>query len=355
MNPQTPPFRLKLAITLLNIAIGWHFLYEGLVKLIDPAWSAAGYLMNSNGFLSGFFQWMAGSDLLLTAVDFINIAGLVIIGLFIMLGLFTRYAAIAGALLIGFYYLAQPPWTATKVSYASEGHYLLVDKNLVEIIALIVIANLPQSWYYGLQRLIKIRLPKKNRIKAPDDINHNLDGHALNRRRLVKNLVSLPFVGALAFAFIKNHGWESFEETQLNNKLNLSDARTGATVQVNDPVDLSKLKKPVSKGNIGDLQISRLICGGNLISGFAHSRDLIYVSSLLKTYFTEKKVLDTWWICEQCGINSIDMRTAPPEINLIHTFGNRAATCSGSRAFIPRKNISRKISIWRWTTALLQH
>ena len=320
MNPQDPPSRLKLVITLLNIAIGWHFLYEGLVKLIDPAWSAAGYLLNSNGFLSGFFQWIAGSDLLLTAVDFINIAGLVIIGLFIMLGLFTRYAASAGALLIGLYYLAQPPWSATEVSYASEGHYLLVDKNLVELIALIVIANLPKSWYYGLHRLFKTRLPEKSRIDVPDEINHDLDGYALSRRNLVKNLISLPFVGALAFAFVKNHGWESFEETQLNRKLDVTDARTGATVKVSDPVDLSKLEKPVSKGKIADLGFSRLICGGNLISGFAHSRDLIYVSSLLKTYFTEKKVLDTWWICEQCGITTIDMRTSPQEINYLHKY-----------------------------------
>jgi hypothetical protein len=58
-------------------------------------------------------------------------------------------------------------------------------------------------------------------------------------------------------------------------------------------------------GKIGSVSISRLICGGNLISGFAHSRDLIYVSPLLKHYHTEAKVMETWALCEEHGINTM--------------------------------------------------
>jgi len=61
----------------------------------------------------------------------------------------------------------------------------------------------------------------------------------------------------------------------------------------------------VPTGKIGNVEISRLICGGNLISGFAHSRDLVYVSSLLKQYFTEEKVLETLALCEANGINTV--------------------------------------------------
>ena len=57
-------------------------------------------------------------------------------------------------------------------------------------------------------------------------------------------------------------------------------------------------------GRIGNIKISRLICGGNLINGYAHSRDLIYVSSLLKHYFTDEKIMETWQICEENGINT---------------------------------------------------
>jgi hypothetical protein len=62
-------------------------------------------------------------------------------------------------------------------------------------------------------------------------------------------------------------------------------------------------------GKIGDVTISRLICGGNLIGGWAHSRDLIYVSSLLKHYFTDEKIIETLEICEENGINTINAGT----------------------------------------------
>lgn len=58
-------------------------------------------------------------------------------------------------------------------------------------------------------------------------------------------------------------------------------------------------------GKIGNVRMSRLICGGNLISGYAHSRDLIYVSRLLKAYFTEQKIMETWSLCEEQGINTM--------------------------------------------------
>ena len=62
--------------------------------------------------------------------------------------------------------------------------------------------------------------------------------------------------------------------------------------------------KGLPTGKIGNVTISRLICGGNLINGYAHSRDLIYVSELLRHYFTDEKVIETWQISEENGINT---------------------------------------------------
>jgi hypothetical protein len=64
-------------------------------------------------------------------------------------------------------------------------------------------------------------------------------------------------------------------------------------------------KANMPMGAIGKVKISRLICGGNLISGYAHSRDLIYVSPLLKHYFTDEKIIETWSLCEQHGVNTM--------------------------------------------------
>jgi len=77
---------------------------------------------------------------------------------------------------------------------------------------------------------------------------------------------------------------------------------------------LAQMKKPAKlpadsvkgllAGRIGQVKISRIICGGNLINGYAHSRDLIYVSELLGHYFTDEKVIETWQISEENGINT---------------------------------------------------
>src|SRR5690242_7413603 len=68
---------------------------------------------------------------------------------------------------------------------------------------------------------------------------------------------------------------------------------------------ITTAKTNMPMGTIGKVKISRLICGGNLISGYAHSRDLIYVSSLLTHYFTDEKILETWSLCEKHGVNTM--------------------------------------------------
>lgn len=87
---------------------------------------------------------------------------------------------------------------------------------------------------------------------------------------------------------------------------------------------LAAMKKPnkpkaestngLPTGQIGKVKISRIICGGNLIGGYAHSRDLTYVSSLLKHYFTDEKVIETLEICEENGINTIIAGTSSAEL-----------------------------------------
>ena len=74
------------------------------------------------------------------------------------------------------------------------------------------------------------------------------------------------------------------------------------------------------RGKIGKLSISRLLCGGNLISGFAHSRDLIYVSPLLKHYFTDAKVFETLALCEAQGLNTAILRLDEDTLRILKTY-----------------------------------
>ncbi|MGC9327386.1 MAG: hypothetical protein ACP5I1_07110, partial [Candidatus Hinthialibacter sp.] len=83
----------------------------------------------------------------------------------------------------------------------------------------------------------------------------------------------------------------------------------------------------LAQGKIGDVSISRLICGGNLIGGYAHSRDLIYVSPLLKNYFSDEKIMETFERCEENGVNTVITHFTDKEedcraANLLHRYWN---------------------------------
>lgn len=66
-------------------------------------------------------------------------------------------------------------------------------------------------------------------------------------------------------------------------------------------------KNALPKGNLCGVEISRIILGGNLVSGYAHARDLLYVGALMKHYYTESKILETLEIAEANGVNAINL------------------------------------------------
>jgi hypothetical protein len=66
---------------------------------------------------------------------------------------------------------------------------------------------------------------------------------------------------------------------------------------------LSPQKDTLPMGKINGLEFSRLMLGGNLIGGYAHSRDLPYVSHLMARYNTDAKILETLEVAETHGVN----------------------------------------------------
>ncbi|HOH30868.1 MAG TPA: hypothetical protein PLC40_14415, partial [Candidatus Hydrogenedentes bacterium] len=96
------------------------------------------------------------------------------------------------------------------------------------------------------------------------------------------------------------------------------DGVSGATTQHWLSRPLEPVKGALPKGKIGNLEISRLIFGSNLIGGYAHARDLIYMPDLFKAYNTETKVFETLYIAEMAGINT--MITPSHELPLIEKY-----------------------------------
>ena len=154
-----------IAITLLRVFVGWHFLYEGIAKLTSPSWSAAGYLRQARGPFSGLFKWLASQPNLLANADLITMWGLTLVGVFLMLGLFTRLASLAGIGLILLFYLCNPPFIGYFYAIPTEGTYLFVNKNLVELCALVVILLTGTGRFAGLDGIlhglfVRLRRPR---------------------------------------------------------------------------------------------------------------------------------------------------------------------------------------------------
>jgi thiosulfate dehydrogenase [quinone] large subunit len=142
------------AITVMRILVGWHFFYEGLGKVTAESWSAAGYLRQARGPFAETFRWIASQPNLLANADTVTMWGLTLVGLCLILGLFTRTASAAGAILIVLFYLAAPPFIGYHYSLPSEGSYLVVNKNLVELGALAVIFTTRTGHFAGLDRIL---------------------------------------------------------------------------------------------------------------------------------------------------------------------------------------------------------
>ena len=148
-----------IAITVLRVLVGWHFFYEGLTKLTAPSWTAAGYLKQARGPFGEMFRGIAADPNMLQNADLVTMWGLTIVGLFLMLGLFTRLASVAGIGFILLFYFATPPFIGYFYTVPSEGSYLIVNKNLVEAAALGVIFMTRSGLFAGLDRIVHGLIP----------------------------------------------------------------------------------------------------------------------------------------------------------------------------------------------------
>src|SRR4026207_431323 len=164
MDEDKLPRPAMIAITLLRVVIGWHFLYEGMSKLTSTTWSAAGYMKASRGPLAEFFRWIASQPHLLDNANLITMYGLTIVGVLLMLGLFTRLAAAGGIGFILLFYLCNPPFVGYFYTIPTEGSYLIVNKNLVELASLIVIMVTGSGRFAGLHRILPGLFARRRRL-----------------------------------------------------------------------------------------------------------------------------------------------------------------------------------------------
>lgn len=86
----------------------------------------------------------------LAVVDFLNTWGLIAIGLGLIVGLFFKFAAAAGFVLILMYYLNSPALIGMEYVMPAEGNNLVVNKTLIQAAALLILALFSTSKIFGL-------------------------------------------------------------------------------------------------------------------------------------------------------------------------------------------------------------
>jgi thiosulfate dehydrogenase [quinone] large subunit len=150
----------QTGLILLRTLVGWHFLYEGYVKLLGPMWtragvpiqpfSSAGYLRGATGPLADVFHAMAASPWIGT-LDLAVAWTLFAAGLFLLVGLLTQVGCLLAAGLLMMFYISSIPLSGVAEPRA-EGTYLVVNKNLIELAAVAVVFTFRTGRIAGLDR-----------------------------------------------------------------------------------------------------------------------------------------------------------------------------------------------------------
>jgi len=91
--------------------------------------------------------------------------------------------------------------------------------------------------------------------------------------------------------------------------------KSGASIKV-EP----ESKATLPQGRIGDLSISRILLGGNLLTHYTHSRDLKYVYNLTAHYNTEEKIHETMALAEAHGVNTLSIHNPPGLVAMLKRY-----------------------------------
>ena len=117
--------------------------YAGITKVLDPGWSAAGYLKGAKTF-AGFYNWLT-SPAIMPVINFINEWGLTLLGVSLILGVSVRLSSVSGAVLMMLYY-----FPVLDFPYPNP-HSFLVDEHIIYIAALLVLAAYRAGRVWGLE------------------------------------------------------------------------------------------------------------------------------------------------------------------------------------------------------------
>jgi len=136
----------KYSLLALRLTLGWMFFYAGITKVLDPAWSAAGYISSAKTF-AGFYNLLLQPNIL-PLINFVNEWGLTLLGISLILGICVRLSSSLGVVLMMLYYLA-----ALDFPYPNT-HAFIVDEHIIYSAALIYLAVISAGRSFGVDRYL---------------------------------------------------------------------------------------------------------------------------------------------------------------------------------------------------------
>lgn len=131
------------SLVFLRVSMGWMFFYAGITKVIDPSWSAVGYLSGAKTF-GAFYAWLA-QPTILPWINGINEWGLTLLGVSLILGVFVRLSSLCGATLMLLYY-----FPILDFPYPNS-HSYIVDEHIIYIAVLLYLAAIKAGRVGGLE------------------------------------------------------------------------------------------------------------------------------------------------------------------------------------------------------------
>ena len=134
----------RVSLLLLRLSLGWMYLWAGITKVVDPNWSAAGYLQGAKTF-PALFHWFA-SPALLPLTNFLNAWGLTLLGVSLILGLCVRWTAPFGIALMVLYYLV-----ILQFPYPNVNSFI-VDEHFIYVVGLITLMAFNAGKFWGLDK-----------------------------------------------------------------------------------------------------------------------------------------------------------------------------------------------------------
>ena len=137
----------KFSLLALRLSMGWLFLYAGVTKILDPVWSAEGYLKGAKSFPEFFNLFLSPS--ILPVTNLLNEWGLTLIGLSLILGIFVRWASIAGLFLMLLYY-----FPILDFPYPNA-HSYIIDEHIIYFVAFLVLLAFRSGRVWGLESRFK--------------------------------------------------------------------------------------------------------------------------------------------------------------------------------------------------------